>query len=62
MPIPLDKCDPPIFPIDNEKPIEKYERESKSKISFMNCIDSFISDEFIEFNCPNCNKKTMAIK
>jgi len=62
LPIPTEFADPPIKIVDGEKESERATRESLSKVSFNVCLDSFLADEFFEFNCPHCNKKSKAIK
>jgi len=62
LPIPLEAAIPPVTFIEEEKADERAKREFQSKVPITACIDSFISDEVIEFHCSHCNKKTDAIK
>jgi len=62
LPIPMDKAEPAVNPIPEEKERDRYVRESKSKVHLTSCLEAFTADEELEFFCPSCNAKTTATK
>src|SRR5690554_4522289 len=62
LPIPLEKAQPPLSPVEGESGGDRSKREAQSTVPLMSCVEAFAANESLEFSCPQCQTSTQAIK